>query len=183
MSYTPDAATSTVIATVSVNVVIGSVAYILFEYFRSSGCDDLYAPRTRIAKARTPPLPPSNWFAWITTTSAITDEETIRMIGLDAYVFLRFLRLCASMCTVCAMYGLVVLLPVYSTSPGNDGVAGINLYTMANVESGGVRLWVSLISCWLFNLYFLWMLRGEYEEFAALGGGCDDCWWSCCCCC
>ena len=66
------------------------------------------------------------------------------------------------------MYGLLVLFPVYSSAPGNEGVAGINLYTMANLEAGGLRLWVSLISCWLFNLYFLWLLRDEYEEFVYL---------------
>jgi hypothetical protein len=88
---------------------------------------------------------------------------------MDAYVFLRFMRICAQFCILCALGGVGILCPVYYTSYGDQlGIAGINLYTMGNIQPGGNRLWASCAFCWLFNLLFLSLMHSEYRHFVTL---------------
>ena len=149
------------------NALTGGIFYCLFEYFRFQ--KDIYASKARERQHRTPPLPPRGLFKWLTHTVSVSDEDTLRIVGLDGYLFLRFLRLCATFCIVAGVAGALVLWPVYFTSRGHiPGIAGINLYTMGNIEQGGDRLWASVIFCWLFNLYFLGLLNDEYRVFVRL---------------
>mmetsp|Transcript_15394 Transcript_15394/g.23198 ORF Transcript_15394/g.23198 Transcript_15394/m.23198 type:complete len:791 (+) Transcript_15394:97-2469(+) len=167
MTYHPDDETSTVIATISVNALTGGAFYILFELLRYQ--NDIYASKKREKKHRVPPLPPTGLLKWLTHTLSISDEETLRCVGVDGYLFLRFLRLCANFSIVCGLAGALILWPVYFTSFGHvEGIAGINLYTMGNIEQGGNRLWASVVFCWLFSLYFLYLMHEEYRYFVRL---------------
>jgi calcium permeable stress-gated cation channel len=88
---------------------------------------------------------------------------------LDAFIFLRFLRFCIRISVVTAAIGMVFLWPLYFTSNGHqDGVVGVGLYTMANVEPNGHRLYGSVIFCWIFTLYFLYEIEEEYKTFVIL---------------
>lgn len=167
MAYTPDPATSSVFATLAMQGGIGLVVWALFEYFRPKQ-REVYAPRLRSKKNRCPEACPDKPFAWISHCFNISDEDTLRHIGLDGFMFLRFLLLCFKMAAACGVFGLIVLMPVYSTAPGNPGVAGINLYTMGNLEEGGDRLWASFIATYLYTLLFVYLLYKEYEYFVAL---------------
>ncbi|CAE7435196.1 RSN1 [Symbiodinium microadriaticum] len=63
---------------------------------------------------------------------------------------------------------MLVLWPVYFTaSVHQDGVAGVNLYTMANINKNGDRLYASAICCWLFATLFILMIEEEYKEFVS----------------
>lgn len=167
MPYNPDDETSTVIATVSANIVFGIANYLLFEYLRYQ--KEIYFPRTRSHPDRCPPLPSLGAFSWIFTVLSVSDRETLRMVGVDAYICLRFLKLCLKICVYCGTFGVFILFPVYFTSFGQQkGIAGINLYTMGNIEPGGNRLWASAIACWVFNLYCLYELDIEYKNFIHL---------------
>lgn len=88
---------------------------------------------------------------------------------MDAYIFLRFMRLCSQFCIVCGLIGGLVLCPVYFTSYGEQfGIAGINLYTMGNIQPGGKRLWACCACSWVFNLLFLYLMHNEYRSFVML---------------
>ena len=98
----------------------------------------------------------------------ISDEDTLKLVGLDGYVMLRFLLLCARMGMGAGLFGLITLLPLYSTSPGVDDVIGMNLHTMANVRAQSERLWGSFICMYLFSFFFMYLLYKEYENFMGL---------------
>lgn len=88
---------------------------------------------------------------------------------MDAFIFLKFLRFCTKISIISAAIGMVFLWPLYFTSNGHqDGVAGVGLYTMANIEPNGHRLYASAMFCWIFSLYFLYEIEKEYQEFVKL---------------
>jgi calcium permeable stress-gated cation channel len=81
-------------------------------------------------------------------------------------MFLKFLRFCARISALSAVLGMVFLWPIYFTSNGHqDGVAGVGLYTMANVEPNGHRLYASVFMCWIFTLFFLYEIEEQYKAF------------------
>jgi hypothetical protein len=166
MTWVPDPATASVFATMSINGGIGIVVWLLFELFR--GTIEVYAPRARSMRHRTPEAPKQGFLAWFPAVRDITDEDLLKSVGVDGYVFFRFLRACWYIFAICGSVGLVVLLPVYSTAPGNKGVAGINLYSMGNVESQGSRLWAPWILTYLFTGVFLYFMYKEYEHFVVI---------------
>ncbi|KFH67607.1 hypothetical protein MVEG_06339 [Podila verticillata NRRL 6337] len=56
----------------------------------------IYQPRTYLVPeaVRSPPLPPGI-FSWVTASFSVKDTELLEKVGLDAYMFLRFLRMSA----------------------------------------------------------------------------------------
>jgi hypothetical protein len=167
MGYSPDAATSTVLATLSFVTLVGGVLILLFEYLRGNHAD-IYLPRSRSQGHRMPPPPPPGPLQWARHVLSVSDEDFFKSVGLDGYVFLRFLRLCCKVTVVSGVLGLLILAPVYFSCPGNDGVAGINLYTMANVEQNGTKLWAPFFLTWIFTLFLLYLLHEEYGTISLL---------------
>ncbi|CAM9090535.1 unnamed protein product, partial [Ectocarpus fasciculatus] len=108
------------------------------------------------------------FFSWVSVTWNISEEETLQTCGADGYVFYRFLRLGFRTFGICAIGALIVLFPVYATARGSEGVAGLNKYSMANLESGGDRLWASCIATYIFTAIFLYMMHREYEHFVGV---------------
>lgn len=89
------------------------------------------------------------------------------MVGMDAFVVLRFLRLCAKICGA-AVLGALVMMPLYANAPQQEGVYGINLYTMANIPQKGRLLWCCTVFTWVYSLYFIYLMREEYNYFVYL---------------
>ena len=96
-----------------------------------------------------------------------SEEDTLKLIGLDGYMMLRFLLICAKVGMCGGLFSLVVLLPLYSTS-NEDDVIGMNLHTMANIKAQSPRLWGPFICMYLFSGAFLYLLYKEYENFVSL---------------
>jgi calcium permeable stress-gated cation channel len=159
-----DPASSSVTTTLWLQGAIGLVCLLIFEVLRKQ--KEIYAPKLRSRKDRCPPAPDMSLFGWIKSTVAISDEDTLAYVGLDAYVFLRFLKLCFRTFLGCGAFAIVTLIPIYSTV--EHGVHTIEDMTMGNIKQGGDRLWASLVAFYLFNIVFLVLLYKEYEYFVDL---------------
>lgn len=162
-----DVSSLSVIATLRIQGAIGIILLLLFECFRSQ--TEIYAPKLRSKPKRCPKQPPAGFCAWLAPLMSISDEDTLHCTGLDGFVFLRFLKLCTTMTLGCGVVALIVLLPIYKTSPGHEkGVVGIMLYTMANIAPGGDRLWAPFLCAYIFTFFFLYLLVSEYKNFVRL---------------
>lgn len=160
-----DADSATVLATLSANSLFCAGILVFFELSR--GQRDVYAPRLRNNKYRTPGRPPSGLFQWIPHTLSVSEEDTLAMVGMDAYIVLRFVKVCAILAVVAAG-GAIIMMPIYASSEHQDNVAGVNLYTMANLPQGGHKLWCSVVFSWVFSLTFIYLMHEEYEYFVYL---------------
>ena len=163
-----DADTASVLATLSSNLCLGLVCLVMFEYFRRKE-PEIYAPRLRSMKGVvTIDAPSKSIFGWAYQVYNVSDETLLRSVGLDAYVFLRILRMCAIVGIHCSCIGLVILVPVYYTAYGDPDVNGIAMFSMANIKAGGMRLWCSFCAAYLFTGLFLYFSYKEYENFATV---------------
>ncbi|KAM0273964.1 hypothetical protein ACHAQH_008084 [Verticillium albo-atrum] len=94
-----------------------------------------YAPRTYLGslreQERTPALP-SGLFNWIGAFWKIPDVVALQSQSLDAYLFLRFLRICTTICLVGLFITWPILFPVNAT--GGNGQTELNILSIANVS-------------------------------------------------
>ncbi|KKY36914.1 hypothetical protein UCDDA912_g03141 [Diaporthe ampelina] len=97
----------------------------------------------------------------------------IRMAGLDAAIFLRFINMLRNMFIVMAVIGCAILVPVnYTQSIRFDSDTWLMRLTPSNVWN--TAQWATVLCAWLFNIVvlgFLWwnyrkvlQLRREYFE-------------------
>lgn len=98
--------------------------------------------------------------SWWKAAWKIDPEELLRCVGLDSFMFLRFLRLGARMATVGTLCSLI-LIPTYATG-GAQGEATMefNSLTLAKVEQGSHRMWATVVFWWIFVAFVLrdfWM--------------------------
>jgi hypothetical protein len=156
---------SSVWATLTINGTFCVSLMALFEYYRMK-VTDLYAPRSRGSNPKYK-WPRPGWFEWIPQMQEISDDEMFRIAGMDGYVFLRFLLFGAKLCTICAPFAVLVLIPIYATSPGG-ALNGLDISSMANIPSRDGRLWAPFMFIYLFTFVFLYLIHKEYENFVVM---------------
>ncbi|KAG5457648.1 MAG: LOW QUALITY PROTEIN: late exocytosis, associated with Golgi transport-domain-containing protein, partial [Olpidium bornovanus] len=102
----------------------------------------IYSPRTFLVegKARSDPLP-NSYFGWIRPLLILDQETIVSRVGLDAYTFLRFLRIGFVLFASASVFAVPVLVPINAISA--DGLAvgySMNRLTVGNVLDGDRRL-------------------------------------------
>ncbi|KAA1079047.1 hypothetical protein PGT21_031634 [Puccinia graminis f. sp. tritici] len=134
---------------------------ILRRYFRK-----VYQPRSYLPSPtkRSEPLS-SGWLSWIPQIIMADDEQIIHHNGLDAYCFLRFLRLLLNIFTPIFVLSWTILLPVYAANSGGIK-SGLDRFTFGNIgPTAQIRLIAPLILAYAFTFYVLYLLKVEIEGF------------------
>lgn len=113
-----------------------------------------YAPRTRsktLRKDNYSPELPNTLFGWLPKLWAIPDSYVLTHQGLDAYLFLRFLKMAVISCLVGAAICIPVLMAVDAT--GGGGQSQLNIISMSNIAKtplGSWRFFAHAGCAWLF---------------------------------
>jgi hypothetical protein len=162
-------------STVIVNIILFLVLFLIYELVRR--IHRIYLCRRTVAKVkqgRVPPSPLSYPFSWLFLTYQVEDDEFLRMAGLDAYMMIRFLKVCIRISLVYTTCGLIILAPVYYTGIGENDDTWTK-YTIANVgnlsgtveqsPSTAARFWVPVILSYLFAATFCNFFGSEYRHF------------------
>jgi len=127
----------------------------------------IYRPRTYLVPERERiAIPPHGFIGWIKPVFATPALQIIQKCGLDAYFFVRYLRMLLKIFTPMLVVILPILLPInrYSTSDEpEDAQHGVDLLNIANVGSQHVRkrLWAHVV---LAVLSIVWVLYNIYYE-------------------
>ncbi|KAG5191569.1 late exocytosis, associated with Golgi transport-domain-containing protein [Tribonema minus] len=105
-----------------------------------------YETRRITRPERSPPEASTALLGWVSSVLAVSDEETHRCVGLDTFMFIRFLRMCFFITGVSSAFALVFLIPIYATGGERSSAStGYNSINMANVINGSHRLWATLV--------------------------------------
>ena len=122
------------------------------------------------AENRAPKPPHMYPFGWVVSVFSITDDEVLKMVGLDAYMFLRVQLLCFKSTLFFTIMGLIILVPIYATSSG--GVEYWGKYTIANIpistkdyHSTSGRLWTCTIMMYVYSFFVCRLLYYEYKVY------------------
>ena len=87
--------TMSMIYTLVINFVLFVGFIVFFEYSRHYKQIFLKRYQRRfIDLGQVPPQPSEQWFGWLIAIWRITEIEVLDMVGLDAYMFLRFHVIC-----------------------------------------------------------------------------------------
>ncbi|KAG0047939.1 hypothetical protein BGZ83_007108 [Gryganskiella cystojenkinii] len=164
----PNSSTDASIGTfVSALLFNGAVAVAVFGAFciTRHWSKRIYQPRTYLvtSEVRSPELP-AGAFSWITSSFKVTDNVLLDRVGLDAYMFLRFLRMSALLFSGFMLLAIPILIPLNVVN--GVGNQGLTKMTMGNVSQSW-RLWFHLILTILFcsaTVAVLWREMKIYTE-------------------
>ncbi|KAF9976959.1 hypothetical protein BGZ73_007363 [Actinomortierella ambigua] len=146
------------------NALVAVGIFVAFSIVRNWN-RKIYQPRTYLVRkdVRSPELP-KGIFSWITASFKVHDKELLDRVGLDAYMFLRFQRMSATLFIVFTLVAIPILLPINMVNTGQE--EGLKRMTSGNVlPKDSWRLWFHLIISVLFNVAAIGKLWMEMQEY------------------
>ncbi|KAM0714054.1 hypothetical protein Q7P37_011018 [Cladosporium fusiforme] len=154
------------IAAIAAGLVSAAVQMVVFFFLRWR-LTRIYRPRTYLVPPRERiALPPHGIIGWVKPVFVTPSLHFIQKCGLDAYFFIRYLRMLLKIFAPMLVIICPILLPInqYSDDPNDEEQQeGLGKLTIANVGSrhAAKRLWAHLI---LAVLAIVWILYNIYEE-------------------
>ncbi|KIW06614.1 uncharacterized protein PV09_02328 [Verruconis gallopava] len=141
-------------------------AQILVFYVLKNRFTRIYRPKTYLVpeKDRTKP-PPAGAFRWLIPVFTTSNSELIAKCGLDAYFFLRYLRMLLKIFVPSAVLILAILLPINSQA-SNPGVSGLDKLGWTNYDRSRTdRFWAHLLLAVSFLLWIGYVIYGELRSY------------------
>ncbi|KAG0320629.1 hypothetical protein BGZ99_004401 [Dissophora globulifera] len=154
------------IAQIGLSAGVSIVCVGFFEWNRrKKTLQYLYSPRTRLNVNPSPPMS-MRFLGWIKPTLNIPEEFYITNVGLDAVMFLRFLKMCLQFCVFNAIVVGVILLPIHYTG-GND-MSEVPRMSIANIKNDSNVLWAHVILTYVVTLSWMFLLFKNYWQWMDL---------------
>lgn len=158
--------TDTLYSTLTVNSILFFSLLLLFECNRHIKPIFLKRVTKRNIKYNRVPSTPSRFpLSWIWSVSQIPNEDLCKMIGLDGYMYLRYISLCFRFSIFTSFLGIVCLVPIYHYYNIDEGWARYTLANIPNDQNGERLLWVPAVFSYVFAIYFCHLLHEEYKHF------------------
>ncbi|OQE44789.1 hypothetical protein PENCOP_c002G08849 [Penicillium coprophilum] len=150
--------------TVLVPALISFVVMVLLFIILRKSNRRMYMPRTYIGYLRpwqrTPDSPTGSW-DWIKAMYQLPDTYVLQHHSMDAYLMLRFLKLCAVILFVGCCITFPILWPVNAT--GGNGKIQLNLLSISNIhESQYGRYYAHCFLAWIFVGFIFFMITREH---------------------
>ncbi|KAK4513273.1 uncharacterized protein ATC70_011841 [Mucor velutinosus] len=144
----------------------------------------VYAPKSKFAtKEHQPPAIESNgWLSWVKPILRIKDEQLLPLIGCDALLYIRFVRLLRKLLFYMSILGIGALIPIYivatkATGDWPPAPGSIEILSLAgiNLQNGKTRTdgadttwyWAPFSATYLFSIliaYFMYRASCDYIE-------------------
>ncbi|KAF8524322.1 DUF221-domain-containing protein [Hysterangium stoloniferum] len=135
------------------------------KYFKT-----IYEPRTFLTAEdkRVQPLP-QRFFDWPLAVWKADLEQIRIQNGLDAYMFVRFLRMMIEILLPIWFISWAVLMPVTSVNTGTGANSGLDKFTYGNISPNATKRYAAhIILAWLFTFYIMYVLHRELRQFISL---------------
>lgn len=128
----------------------------------------VYAPKLKHAdEQHVPPPVGRGIFAWVGPLWKTNEQDLIRMVGMDAAIFMRFTLMCRNIFLCLAVVGCAVLIPVnYINSVRYGDDVWISMLGPSNVF--GTPQWGTSVVTWSVNLIVIFFLWWNYRKVLAL---------------
>ncbi|KAF9905976.1 hypothetical protein EC991_001135 [Linnemannia zychae] len=106
------------------------------------------------------------FLGWIMPTIRIPEEFYINNIGLDAVMFLRFLKMCLQFCIFNGIIAGIILLPIHYTAGGES--QEVQRFSILNVLEGSNLLWAHVFLVYLASISWMFLLFKNYWQWMDL---------------
>ncbi|TYZ64161.1 hypothetical protein PybrP1_006308 [[Pythium] brassicae (nom. inval.)] len=160
-----------------------ALLWVLFEVLRRRH-PVLFEPENPLGFT---PAQRARWFGWVPLVLSVSDDDIFEKCGLDAWVFLRFVRIGEKVALLCVVASLA-LFPIYGWTPlslpptptavtvtlaeGVEAVASriarvdwIDRLTLSNVGPGDWRLVFTVLTSYAITLFVMRLLIDEYTVY------------------
>jgi hypothetical protein len=160
---TKPASLSGMVSTLVPVAVVSAIYFGIFLVLRRSK-KRYYAPRTYLGSLReserSPPLP-NGLFNWIGAFWKIPDVYALQHQSLDAFLYLRFLRMAFLICFVGCFITWPVLFPVNAT--GGGGQTQLDVLSYGNIDQAtqGSRYYAHVFVAWVFFGFVMYLIMRE----------------------
>ncbi|KAL7812690.1 DUF221 domain-containing protein [Trichoderma aethiopicum] len=144
-------------------LVVSSIYIIIFLFLRRSQ-RRFYAPRTYLGSIREDertPSVPSNWLTWFAAFWKIPDAYVLTHQSLDAYLFLRFLRICFVVCLVSLLITWPILFPINATGGKHLSQLEILSYSDIDINIHRNYLYAHTFVGWAVYGFLMYMITRE----------------------
>lgn len=157
------ASLSGMLSTLAPVAVVSGIYLLVFLILRRSQ-RRYYAPRTYLGNLRenerSPPL--SNGFInWFGTFWKIPDIYALQHQSLDAYLFIRFLRIATTICFVGCCITWPILFPVNATGTGGKQQLDALTYGNINPDTQTNRYYAHVFVGWAYYGFIMYMIMRE----------------------
>ncbi|KAG5992524.1 hypothetical protein E4U43_003739 [Claviceps pusilla] len=142
-------------------LLISLVWIVLFLIFRRSQ-RRFYAPRTYIGgRSERSPEMPGGFFNWFGSFWKIPDAYALTHQTLDAYLFLRYLKICTIICLVSLFITWPILFPINATGEGLGNQLDILSFGNVNVDKKPNYFYAHCFVAWVVYGFLLYMITRE----------------------
>mmetsp|Transcript_5824 Transcript_5824/g.8516 ORF Transcript_5824/g.8516 Transcript_5824/m.8516 type:complete len:960 (-) Transcript_5824:642-3521(-) len=144
------------------------IMLLLFHWFLAKNLRAIYCGRNNhISRNRQHPnFNRDRFLGWLSDVNQVSWHKVRELVGLDAYMFLRFIRMCGVIAGVSSFWSLLVLWPVYGT--GSEDTNGWYTLSMANLANNDSRLWAGSLFMWALTGFVIWTMNNEYMHYIDL---------------
>ncbi|CAG8454248.1 2577_t:CDS:2, partial [Cetraspora pellucida] len=126
----------------------------------------LYTPRTKLSKNPSPPIPPG-LFSWVKATIFLPDEFYLTRVGLDALMYIRFLRMAFQFLLFNSIVVGLILMPTnYFAGGFGDGV---EVLSINNIPVNKTQpLWAHMICTYIVSISWMYLSYKNYYHYMTL---------------
>ncbi|KAG0341312.1 hypothetical protein BG000_009552 [Podila horticola] len=154
------------VAQIGLSAGVSVVCLGIFEWNRrKKTLQYLYSPRCRLKVNPSPPMS-LKFLGWIIPTINIPEDFYITNVGLDAVMFLRFLKMCLQFCVFNAVVVGTILLPIHYTA-GTE-YSEVPRMSILNVSSDSNVLWAHVFLTYLVTVSWMFLLFKNYWQWMDL---------------
>ncbi|KAK2667899.1 Calcium-dependent channel, 7TM region, putative phosphate [Fusarium oxysporum f. sp. vasinfectum] len=126
-------------------------------------------PMSLLGVERSPQLP-DGFFSWIRAFCKLPDAYALRHQSLDSYLFIRFLRICCTICFVTLCVTWPILLPLNAS--GGNGKKQLDVFSYSNINIDDStkrnRLYVHCFVAWIVYSFVIYTIMRECFFYTSL---------------
>jgi hypothetical protein len=103
---------NSIYAAIVYSFVVSGLLFLIFCFLRPRN-SRVYAPRAKHADEKhRPSTLGKKPFSWLSAIKDVKEQDLVDKIGLDAVIFLRFMRMIRNIFVVVTVFGLGILIPI-----------------------------------------------------------------------
>jgi hypothetical protein len=141
---------------------VAGLLFLVFCFLRPRN-SRVYAPRAKHADEKHRPLPLGKKpFSWLHAVKDVKEQDLVDKVGLDAVVFLRFMRMIRNIFCVVTVFGCGILIPINVVGGSNFYKQWKDIPTLMKFTPQyifGPKFWAFVVVAYLFQFtvcFFLW---------------------------
>ncbi|KAI8937824.1 hypothetical protein NX059_005517 [Plenodomus lindquistii] len=153
---------SSIYAAIVYSFVLSGLLVVAFCLLRPRN-SNIYAPRAKHADEQHRPRElDKKPFSWLAAVKDVKEQDLVNTIGLDAVVFLRFMRMIRNIFLVLTVIGLGILIPVNVVGGSNFYQQWGDIPTLMKITPQyifGTKFWAFVVVAYLLQFtvcFFLW---------------------------